>query len=174
MDTEKIWICPVIYDRKFHWIKKLKRGIPALLKKDKGFTLIELMVVVVILGILAGLVVPKLVGRTDDARQVKARVDIAALETGLKLYKLDNGFYPTTEQGLAALVEEPTTEPLPKKWPEGGYLEKHSTPKDPWSREYLYLCPGVHNAFDIISYGADGAPGGSGKDSDIKSWELEN
>ncbi len=143
------------------------------LKNNKGFTLIELMVVVVILGVLAGLIVPRLMGRTDEAKQVKAKVDISAVETGLKLYKLDNGDYPTTEQGLLALVEEPTTEPLPVKWNNGGYLDKGKIPKDPWLRPYLYLSPGVHNVFDIISYGADGSPGGEGKDSDIKSWELE-
>ncbi len=145
-----------------------------LLKTDtKGFTLIELMVVVVILGVLASLIVPRLMGRTDEAKQVKARVDIATIETALKLYRLDNGNYPTTEQGLMALVEQPTSEPVPAKWNEGGYLEKGKIPKDPWNREYLYLCPGVHGDFDIISYGGDGTPGGEGKDSDIKSWELE-
>ena len=140
---------------------------------SKGFTLIELMVVVVILGILASLIVPRFMGRTDEARQVKAKVDIVALESALKLYRLDNGSYPVTEQGLAALVEEPTSDPLPPKWHKGGYLEKGTVPKDPWGREYLYLSPGVHNEYDIISYGADGAPGGQGKDADINSWEIE-
>ncbi|MBI9092433.1 MAG: type II secretion system major pseudopilin GspG [Desulfobacterium sp.] len=142
-------------------------------KNEKGFTLIELMVVVVILGVLAGLIVPRLMGRTDEAKQVKAQVDIAAIETALKLYRLDNGNYPPTEQGLMALVEKPASDPMPVKWHEGGYLEKGKTPKDPWNREYLYLCPGIHGDFDIISYGGDGAPGGEGKDRDIKSWELE-
>ena len=140
---------------------------------SKGFTLIELMVVVVILGILASLIVPRFMGRTDEARQVKAKVDIVALESALKLYRLDNGSYPVTEQGMAALVEEPTSDPLPRKWHKGGYLEKGTVPKDPWGREYLYLSPGVHNEYDIISYGADGAPGGQGKDADINSWEIE-
>jgi general secretion pathway protein G len=140
---------------------------------SRGFTLIELMVVVVILGILASFIVPKLMGRTDEAKQVKARVDIATIESALKLYRLDNGNYPSTEQGLAALVEKPSTEPVPVKWPDGGYLEKGRIPRDPWGREYLYLSPGVHNDFDIISYGADGAPGGEGRDMDVKSWELE-
>ncbi len=135
--------------------------------------MIELMVVVVILGVLAGLIVPRLMGRTDEAKQVKAKVDIATIETSLKLYRLDNGNYPTTEQGLSALVEQPDTEPLPVKYPKGGYLEKGKIPLDPWKREYLYLSPGVNNDFDIISYGADGSPGGEGKDQDIKSWELE-
>jgi len=143
------------------------------LADKKGFTLIELMVVVVILGILAGLIVPRLMGRTDEAKQVKAKVDISTIETALKLYKLDNGDYPTTEQGLVALVEKPSIDPLPLKWHEGGYLEKGKTPTDPWGREYLYLSPGLNNDFDIISYGADGIEGGEGKDMDIKSWELE-
>ncbi len=140
---------------------------------NKGFTLIELMVVVVILGVLASLIVPRLMGRTDDAKIVKAKVDISAIETGLKLYRLDNGRYPTTEQGLAALVQEPTTQPLPVKWPRGGYLDREQVPKDPWGREYLYLSPGVHREFDIISYGADGTSGGEDVDADIKSWELD-
>ncbi|WP_425430007.1 type II secretion system major pseudopilin GspG [Desulfamplus magnetovallimortis] len=141
--------------------------------KNMGFTLIELMVVVVILGVLASLIVPRLMGRTDDAKIVKAKVDISAIETALKLYRLDNGRYPTTEQGLSALVEEPSTEPLPVKWPQNGYLDRGQVPKDPWGMEYLYLSPGVHREYDIISYGADGAPGGEGIDADIKSWELE-
>ncbi len=143
------------------------------LKNTKGFTLIELMVVVVILGILASLIVPRFMGRTDEARQVKAKVDISAIETGLKLYKLDNGNYPTTEQGLAALVMEPDTEPLPRKWHKGGYLDRDAVPRDPWGNQYLYLSPGLHKDFDIFSYGADGAPGGDGKDADIKSWEID-
>lgn len=142
-------------------------------RNSNGFTLIELMVVVVILGILASMIVPRLMGRTDEARVVKARVDIAAIETGLKLYRLDNGNYPTTEQGLLALIEEPGTEPLPKKWNKDRYLDREQVPKDPWGREYIYLSPGLHNEYDIISYGADGAPEGEGNDSDIKSWELE-
>lgn len=139
----------------------------------RGFTLIELMVVVVILGVLASLIAPRLMGRTDEAKIVKAKVDITAIETGLKLYRLDNGRYPTTEQGLMALVIQPSIEPLPVKWPSGGYLDRGQVPKDPWNREFLYLCPGVHQEYDIISYGADGAPGGEGIDADIKSWELE-
>lgn len=140
---------------------------------DKGFSFIELMVVVVILGILAGMIVPRYMGRTDDAKVVKAKIDIAAIETSLKLYKLDNGTYPSTEQGLMALIEKPTTEPIPSNWKEKGYLDKKTLPKDPWAREYLYLSPGVNDDYDILSYGADGVPGGEGKDADIKSWELE-
>lgn len=144
-----------------------------LIEHDRGFTLIELMVVVVILGILASLIVPRLMGRTDEARVVKAKVDISAIATGLKLYRLDNGNYPTTEQGLLALIEEPKTEPLPRKWHKDGYLDMKQIPKDPWDKEYIYLSPGLHNEYDIISYGADGVPEGEGNDADIKSWELE-
>jgi len=138
-----------------------------------GFTLIELMVVIVILGILASLIVPRLMGRTDDAKIVKAKIQIESLETALKLYKLDNGMYPDTEQGLQALVEPPETGVLPKKWKKGGYLEKGRVPKDPWGNEFIYLSPGVHDDFDIISYGADGVSGGEDKNSDINSWEIE-
>lgn len=140
---------------------------------QKGFSFIELMVVVVILGILAGMIVPRYMGRTDEAKAVKAKVDIAAIETSLKMYRLDNGTYPSTEQGLLALIEKPSTEPAAPKWNENGYLDKKTLPKDPWGRDYLYLSPGVHEDFDIISYGADGASGGEGKNADINSWELE-
>lgn len=140
---------------------------------NNGFSLIELMVVIVILGILAGMIMPKLMGRTDDAKMVKAAVDIAALETALKLYKLDNGEYPTTEQGLKALINPPEKEEGIETWKKGGYLEKRTLPKDPWNREFIYLSPGTHGEYDIISYGADGMPGGEGKNKDIKSWEIE-
>jgi len=140
---------------------------------EKGFSFLELMVVVVILGILATYIAPRFMGRADDAKAVKAKVDIAAIETSLKLYKLDSGIYPSTDQGLMALIEKPSSEPIPLNWKEKGYLEKARMPKDPWGREYLYLSPGVHDEYDIISYGADGAPGGDGKNKDIKSWELE-
>jgi len=142
-------------------------------KTDNGFTLIELMVVIVILGILAGLIVPRIMGRPEEARRMKARVQMESIETALKLYKLDNGLYPTTEQGLQALVEAPTVGSLPKKWREGGYLEKGKIPKDPWGNEYIYLSPGLHGEFDIMSYGADGQPGGEGIGADINSWETE-
>jgi len=140
---------------------------------DQGFTLIELMVVIVILGILAGLVAPKLMGRTDDARIAKARADIASLETALDLYKLDNKIYPDTEQGLMALVEKPDTGNVPQNWREGGYLKKGKVPKDPWGNEFVYISPGLHGDYDIICYGADGVPSGDGPSKDISSWELE-
>jgi general secretion pathway protein G len=144
-----------------------------MMMNSRGFSFIELMVVVIILGILAGMIVPRYMGRTDDAKQIKARVDIAAIETSLKLYHLDNGFYPTTEQGLAALIEKPTLEPIPSNWSENGYLDKRKLPKDPWGRDYLYISPGVNGDYDILSYGADGVPGGEGKNQDIKSWEID-
>ncbi len=143
------------------------------ISNQKGFSFIELMVVVVILGILATYIAPRFMGRADDAKSVKAKVDIAAIETTLKLYKLDNGNYPTTDQGLLALIEKPSIEPIPLNWKDKGYLEKAWVPKDPWGREYLYLSPGVHDEYDIISYGADGSPGGDGKNRDINSWEFE-
>ncbi len=139
----------------------------------KGFTMIELMVVIVILGILAAIVAPKLVGRTDEARITKARVDIANLETALKLYKLDNGVYPSTEQGLQALVETPETGTAPRNWREGGYLEKNRVPKDPWGNEFVYLSPGVNGDFDLSSYGTDGLSGGEGINADINNWEID-
>lgn len=136
--------------------------------KKRGFTLIEIMVVVVIMGILAALVVPKLMGRTDDARIIAAKQDIATLMQGLKLYKLDNQRYPTTEQGLQALIARPASGPAPANWKSGGYLDKLN--KDPWGNPYQYLSPGVHGEVDLFSYGADGQPGGTGNDADIGSW----
>jgi general secretion pathway protein G len=141
---------------------------------NRGFTLIELMVVVIILGILALYVGPKIMGEPEKAKRVKAKMDIATLETALKMYKLDNGVYPTTEQGLVALVEKPETGTIPKKWREGGYLEKRKVMKDPWGNDFVYISPGVHGDFDIISYGKDGVPGGEGEDDqDIDNWEIE-
>jgi general secretion pathway protein G len=138
-----------------------------------GFTLIEIMVVIVILGILATLIIPRFMGREEEARRTVARVQIESMETALKLYKLDNGVYPSTEQGLQALVEPPTIGQIPRKWREGGYLEKGRVPKDPWDNDYIYLSPGVHGDFDLISYGADGEPGGEGNNKDIDNWEME-
>lgn len=139
----------------------------------RGFTLIELMVVIVILGILAGLIVPRIMGRPDQARQLQARMQIESISTALKLYRLDNGMYPSTEQGLQALVTPPTTGNIPRNWREGGYLERGRVPKDPWGNDFIYLSPGMHDEFDIISYGADGVPGGEGKDADITSWDID-
>ena len=143
------------------------------IKNQRGFTLIELMVVIVILGVLAGLIIPRIMGRPEEARRMKARVQIESIETALKLYKLDNGSYPSTEQGLQALVEAPTVGQLPRAWREGGYLEKGRVPRDPWENVFVYLSPGVHGDFDISSYGADGEPGGEGNDKDINNWELD-
>lgn len=142
-----------------------------IIANNRGFTLIEIMVVVVILGILAAIVVPRLLNRPDQARVAKAKTDIKGLESSLGLFKLDNGFYPSTEQGLRALVEKPTVGRIPTKFPDGGYLKK--VPKDPWGNDYVYLSPGVHGDYDLLSYGADGAPGGDGFDADIQNWNLE-
>ncbi len=136
-----------------------------------GFTLIELMVVIVILGILATVIVPKIMDRPGEARTTKAGIDIGALEQALKLYKLDNGKYPTTEQGLQSLVEPPAVGNLAKKWRDGGYLDKKTVPKDPWDNDYVYICPGLHGDFDLMSYGSDGEPGGEGENADVNNWE---
>jgi general secretion pathway protein G len=144
------------------------------LKTDsRGFTLIELMVVIVILSILAVWVAPKIMGRPEQAKQVKAKVDIQGLETALKLYKLDNGSYPTTEHGLEALVSPPDSGKAAKNWREGGYVEKGKIPKDPWGNDFVYLSPGTQGDYDIISYGADGEPGGEDYDKDITNWDTE-
>ncbi len=144
------------------------------LRAQAGFSFIELMVVVVILGILAGAIVPRYMDKTDKAKAIKAKVDIGAIETSLKMYKLDNGVYPTTEQGLLALIEKPTTDPVPRKWSKEGYFEKKKIPKDPWGKEYMYLSPGIHGTYDIISYGADSVSGGEGINTDITNWENED
>jgi len=137
----------------------------------RGFTLIEIMVVIVILALLAALVGPKLMGRTDDAKITKARVDIKGIETALKLYKLDTGYYPTTEQGLGALITKPTVGLIPKNYRDEGYLDTKKIPKDPWSNDYLYVSPGEHGDYDLYSYGPDGVKGGEGKNADITSWD---
>lgn len=138
-----------------------------------GFTLIELMVVMVILAVLAAIVAPKIIGRADDAKVTEAKIQIHNLETALKMYRLDTGQYPSTEQGLEALVEKPSVGKIPVNWREGGYLEKKKTPVDPWTHKYFYVSPGLHGDYDIISYGADGEKGGEKYDADIESWKLE-
>lgn len=138
---------------------------------NQGFTLIEIMVVIVILGILAGWIAPKLLGRTDDARRTKAEMDITSFETALKLYRLDVGRYPGTEDGLEALVRKPDS--AGERWREGGYLESRKVPQDPWGNAYIYLSPGIHEEYDILSYGADGVAGGDGANADITSWEKK-
>jgi general secretion pathway protein G len=137
---------------------------------SRGFTLLEIMVVVVILGILAALVVPKVISRPDEARIIAAKQDIASLMQALKLYRLDNQRYPTTEQGLQALVAKPTTNPIPPNWKSGGYLERLA--RDPWGNPYQFLNPGLRGEIDVFTMGADGAPGGEGHDADIGSWNL--
>lgn len=137
---------------------------------QRGFTLIEILVVVSILAILGALIVPKIMDRPAEARVVAAKHDISAILAALKIYKLDNGRYPTTEQGLRALVEKPASDPVPNNWKQGGYLEK--IPKDPWGKEFLYLNPGIHQEIDVMSYGADGQQGGEGFDADLGSWML--
>jgi general secretion pathway protein G len=137
-------------------------------RRHAGFTLIEIMVVVVIMGVLAALLVPRLMGRTDDARILAAKQDIATLMQALKLYRLDNQRYPTTEQGLQALIARPTNGPQPANWKSGGYIDRLN--KDPWGNIYQYMSPGTRSEVDIFSYGADGQPGGTGNDADIGSW----
>ena len=140
-------------------------------RRQSGFTLIEIMVVVVILGILAAVVVPRIMDRPDQARITKASQDIRALENALRLYRLDNYFYPSTDQGLEALVERPTTQPEPRSWKEGGYIDR--LPRDPWGYEYQYLNPGVHGEIDVFSYGANGQPGGEGINAEIGNWNID-
>ena len=137
-------------------------------RRSAGFTLVEIMVVVVILGVLAVLIVPRVVGRTEEARGAAAKHDIAAIMQSLKLYRLDNGRYPTNDQGLQALVAKPQSGPAASNW--RSYLDK--VPKDPWGNAYQYLNPGVHGEIDVFTLGADGQPGGTGADQDIGSWQL--
>jgi len=144
------------------------------MKNQKGFTLIEIMVVVIILGLLAGLVLPKILGREEEARLSSAKLQIKALENALDGYKLDNGFYPTTDQGLDALIKKPESGRIPMKWRDGGYLKPSRIPKDPWGFDYHYYSPGNENReYEIISYGPDGEPGGEGKNADIESWKIQ-
>lgn len=136
-------------------------------RRARGFTLIELMVVLAIIGVLAALIVPNVIGRADDARVTAARTDVGNLMQALKLYKLDNLRYPTSEQGLQALVARPTSEPVPPNWK--AYLDK--LPNDPWGRPYQYMNPGLKGEVDVLSFGADGKSGGEGHNADIGSWQ---
>lgn len=138
---------------------------------QSGFTLIEIMVVVAILAILGATVVPMIMNRPEEARVVKAKQDIGTLEQSLELYRLDNFNYPSTDQGLQALIEQPTGDPEPSNWKDGGYVKK--LPKDPWGREYIFLSPGESGDYDIISYGRDGTEGGESFDADISNWTTE-
>ena len=147
--------------------RPLKKG------NEAGFTLIELLVVLVIIGILAGYIGPKIMGHPEEAKRTKAALQIQGIETALKMYKLDNGMYPSTEQGIQALVEPPTTGKLPPKWRDGGYLEKGRIPLDPWGNAYVYLSPGLTGDMDLSSYGGDGEAGGEGDSKDINNWEIE-
>lgn len=159
--------------------RKKTTGSPGLARVQKdpsgseGFTLLEIIVVVFILSLLVAIVAPKIMGRTDDAKIADAKIQIKNFETALKLYKIDNGDYPTTEQGLESLFEKPTTGKIPERYREGGYLEQKKIPIDPWGNTYVYVSPGVHGDFDILSYGADSKEGGEGKNADIKSWDMQ-
>lgn len=142
---------------------QMKRG------QQKGFSLIEIMVVLVIIGLLASIVGPRVIGQAEDARKKKAIADFANLATALKMYKLDNFIYPSTEQGIEALVTPSDISPTPKNFRQGGYMDK--LPKDPWGNYYLYLSPGENGPFDIYTYGADGIAGGEGESADMGNWE---
>ena len=139
------------------------------MKRQSAFTLIEILVVVAILGILAAIIVPRVMDRPDEAKRVAAKADVAAIVQALKLYRLDNGFYPATDQGLAALVQKPASAPVPNNWKQGGYLER--LPKDPWGSDYQYLYPGVKGEIDVFSLGADRTRGGEGSGADIGNWD---
>lgn len=138
-------------------------------RKRQGFTLVEVLVVVVIIGLLAGLVVPRIVGRGEEAKRTAAKVQISELEQALDLFKLDNGFYPTTDQGLEALVEEPNMPPEPRNYRSGGYIKK--LPLDPWGSPFVYRSPGDHDEVDLFSPGPDGEEGGDGDNADINNWD---
>ncbi|MBW1848048.1 MAG: type II secretion system major pseudopilin GspG [Deltaproteobacteria bacterium] len=141
------------------------------LNKNSGFTLLEILIVITIIGIIASALAVKIMVKPGEAKALKAMLHIETMEGALKLFKLHNGFYPSTEQGLQALVEKPATGRIPTKWQEDGYIEKGTIPKDPWEREYLYVSPGVHNkGFDLWTYGADDEEGGEDEDTDITNW----
>lgn len=137
-------------------------------RRQQGFSLIEILVVLVIMGLMVSIIAPTVLGRADDARIQKVHADFSAIGTALKLYRLDNYAWPTTEQGLMALVEKPVLEPLPQQWKSGAYVE--ALPLDPWNRPYVYLTPGQHGDFDVYTLGADGLPGGEGQNADIGNW----
>ena len=140
--------------------------------RHSGFSLVEILVVLVIMGLLISVVAPTVLNRADEARVQKVHADFKAIETALKIYRLDNYVYPTTEQGLAALVEPSTLEPEPRNFKEGGYLSE--MPIDPWGRPYLYLSPGEHGEVDLYSLGADGLSGGEGQNADVGNWKTED
>lgn len=149
--------------------RQLRRSDAKTCCSEAGFTLIEIMVVIAIIGILATLIVPKIMGRPDEARAIAAKHDVGTIVQSLKLYRLDVGRYPTTEQGIKSLVEKPTSEPMPQNWKAGGYLD--TMPKDPWGNAYQYSNPGTKAEIDVFSYGADGKPGGTGADAEIGNWQ---
>jgi general secretion pathway protein G len=157
------------------WVinNQLKQERENVMKKTDGFTLIEVMVVVMILGILAAIITPRLIGRTDDAKVTQARVQIKNFETSLKLFRMDNGFYPSTDQGLEALITKPATGRIPGHYRKGGYLEKKGITPDPWGNRYVYISPGTGGDYDIISFGADNESGGEEYDTDISNWDME-
>lgn len=146
-------------------------AVKGILRRNTGMTLIEIMVVIVILGLLAAIVVPRLIGRTEEAKRTQTRIQIKNVEQALQLFKLDNGFYPSTEQGLAALVRIPEIGRVPKNYRKGGYLDR--VPADPWGNAYVYVSPAAERDYEISSYGADGVPGGEGEDGDIHSWDAQ-
>jgi len=137
--------------------------------RKSGFTLIELMVVIVILGILATIMMPKILDRPEQARRMKAKVQIRNLQSALAFLKTDTGRFPTTTEGLEALVSDPGL----KGWKQGGYIEGGKVPADPWGGQYVYICPGTHDEYDLESYGKDGEDGGTGDNADIESWNLD-
>jgi general secretion pathway protein G len=152
-------------------MRTCKESILRVSVRCPGITLLEILIVVAIIGILVSALAVRIVGKPEKARILQARLHIETLEGALKLFKLDNAFYPSTEQGLRALVEKPTIGRVPKKWREGGYIEKGVVPKDPWGNDYLYMSPGIHNRdFDLWTYGADEEEGGEGEDADIANW----
>ena len=142
------------------------------MRRQKGFSLIEILVVLVIMGLLISVVAPTVLNSADDARIQKVQADFKAIETALTIYRLDHYVYPSTDQGLLALVEPSTLEPEPRNFKMGGYLEE--VPVDPWGREYLYMSPGENNEVDLFSYGADGLPGGEGQNQDLGNWSQRD